>query len=85
MKAGSYKPTAKDSEGATVTDARDATYVLPDGIVLYGGFSGTETGADLGAVLSARDISRIHSANATIIEGDIGTLRTEMIRIMTTT
>ena len=78
LKAGTYTPTAKDSEGATVTDARDATYVLPDSVVLYGGFAGTETGADLGAVLSARGMSLIHSTNATTIEGDIGTMRTEM-------
>ena len=78
LKAGTYTPTVKDSEGATVTDAREATYVLPDGVSLYGGFAGTETGADLGAVLSARGMSLIHSTNATTIEGDIGTMRTEM-------
>ena len=76
VKKGSYTPVM--ASGVVASDARDGTYVLPDGVVIYGGFAGTETGADAAAIVKAREIPRIHSTNATIIEGDIGTLRTEM-------
>ena len=74
---GSYTPAAKDKDGMVITDIREATYALSDRIILYGGFAGTETGADAAAVLAAREMSLIHSTNATTIEGDIGALRTE--------
>ena len=71
---GSYTPTAKKADGMDVAmgQERDATYVLPSGIVLYGGFAGTET------THTARVMDEIHDDNATIIEGDIGTMRTNM-------
>ena len=73
LMSGSYTPTAKKSDGMAVGDGeeRDATYILPSGITLYGGFAGTE------ASHTARDMDEIHDDNATTIEGDIGTMRTE--------
>ena len=73
LMSGSYTPTAKKSDGMAVAmgEERDATYVLPSGITIYGGFAGTE------ASHTARDMDEIHDDNATIIEGDIGTMRTE--------
>ena len=64
MKAGSYTPTM--SGGVVAGDPRDATYVLPDNLMIYGGFAGTETS------LAARDMTLIATTNATIIEGNIG-------------
>ncbi len=52
---GTYKPTAG-------TD-RAASFVLKDGVALYGGFAGTET------ALSQRDL--VH--DTTVLSGDIGT------------
>ena len=73
LMSGSYTPTAKDEDGMAVAmgEERDATYILPNGVPLYGGFAGTETSH------TARDMDEIHDDNATIIEGDIGTMRTE--------
>ena len=71
LRAGVYTPTATDSEGIAVIDARDATYVLPDGIKIYGGFVGTETES------ASREMSFLHTTNATVIEGDRGTMQTE--------
>ena len=66
LRAGVYTPTAKNSDGNAVTRPRNATYTLPDGIKIYGGFAGTETEA------AGREMSLLHTTNATIIEGDIG-------------
>ncbi len=51
---GTYYPT-------TDTD-RDASFNLVEGVTLYGGFAGTESGLD----------ERDHEANETILSGDIG-------------
>ncbi|MGE6220952.1 T9SS type A sorting domain-containing protein [Nubsella zeaxanthinifaciens] len=59
--AGTYKPTI--APGSSTTD-RDKTFLLKQGVSVYGGFVGTE------AVLSARDLA----ANLTILSGDIGTV-----------
>lgn len=53
--AGTYKPTA--------TTDRTISFVLEDGVGIYGGFAGTET------ALSQRN----PAANVTILSGDIGT------------
>ena len=54
VKAGTYKPT-KDNN-------RAATFYLPSGVKIYGGFAGTETD------LSQRNIAR----NMTTLSGDLG-------------
>ena len=74
LMSGSYTPTEKEADGTAVGmgEERDATYVLPSGIFIYGGFAGTETGSDAAAVLAARALASI-ATNETIIEGDIGT------------
>ena len=72
VKKGSYTPTAKTVNGPPPTDPRDATYLLPNEITIYGGFAGTETSPE------GRDMTLIATTNATIIEGDIGTMRTAM-------
>src|SRR5258706_9775856 len=54
--AGMYKPTAGID--------RTATFTLKNGVVIYGGFAGTET------LLTQRN----PAGNATILSGDIGTL-----------
>ena len=77
LMSGSYTPT--DSAGMTPADPRNATYVLPSGIMIYGGFAGTETGANAAAVLAVRALASIATTNETIIEGDIGTMRTSML------
>ncbi len=56
IKAGTYKPT-------TETD-RTVSFVLKDGVALYGGFGGSEEGRD----------ERDWQENVTILSGDIGTL-----------
>ena len=81
LRAGAYTPTTKDSEGAVTTFPRNATYVLPDGITIYGGFAGTETGADAAAVLAAREVSLLHSTNATTIEGNIGSMMSNIVNV----
>ena len=55
VKAGTYKPTSG-------TD-RAATFDIPAGVGVYGGFAGTETS------LAERDLS---AGNKTILSGDIG-------------
>jgi len=56
--AGTYKPTVLTD----TADPRSTTFILNNGVALYGGFAGTET------LLSQRD----WISNVTILSGDIG-------------
>ena len=56
MARGTYSP------GTT----RASTYDLPNGIVIYGGFAGTETS------LPQRDLSLVATTNRTLIDGSLG-------------
>ncbi len=62
---GTYKPTADGSGNTTPTDPRDKTFVLKDGVKLYGSFAGTET------TLSERTPA-VMAANPAILSGDFG-------------
>jgi uncharacterized repeat protein (TIGR01451 family)/CSLREA domain-containing protein len=57
--AGTYTPTLQTDPA----DPRSATFSLPHGVALYGGFAGTETSRD----------ERDWQHNLTILSGDIGT------------
>lgn len=59
--AGTYKPGSLPGGTGTI-GARDAAFVLKEGVKIYGGFNGTET------ALSQRNVA----ANITILSGDIG-------------
>jgi hypothetical protein len=59
--AGTYKPSKDINGSATPDDARTKTFILKNGVKLYGGFAGTE------AVLTSRNVA----ANPTILSGDI--------------
>src|SRR5688500_4973298 len=62
VKQGVYKPTTLiDVNGAGGAEAREATFQIPDGVALYGGFAGTEATRD----------ERNWEANLTILSGDI--------------
>lgn len=62
VKKGVYKPTAlHDVNGSGATEAREATFKIPSGVALYGGFAGTE------ATRSQRNFQ----TNITILSGDI--------------
>ena len=60
--AGTYKPDRDSLGNLTPADNRNKTFVLKNGVALYGGFVGTET------ILTQRNVA----ANATILSGDIG-------------
>ncbi len=62
--AGTYKPDRDSLGNLTPADNRNKTFVLKNGVALYGGFVGTET------TLTQRNVA----ANATILSGDIGIL-----------
>jgi hypothetical protein len=59
---GTYTPSAYPSGCNGCSFSRDYTFLLKDGMKLYGGFNGTET------QLSQRNIS----SNPTVLTGDIG-------------
>lgn len=59
--AGTYKPTLDPFANATPTDPREKTFLIKDGVKIYGGFLGTET--QLG--------QRVAYAYTTILSGDI--------------
>jgi len=61
--AGTYKPSAYPLGCSGCSSPRDYTFLLKDGVKLYGGFAGTET------MLSERNLG----SNTTILSGDIGT------------
>jgi predicted outer membrane repeat protein len=63
--AGAYSPTRESDPN--VADPRSVTFLIPDGVELYGGFAGTEAPIDQTA-LDARDLE----TNASILNGDIG-------------
>lgn len=62
--AGTYKPSANASGMTNPTDSRTKTFLIKDGLKLYGGFSGTETTID----------QRNWKTNITILSGDIGNI-----------
>lgn len=62
VKAGTYNPTDYPTTG--LTNGRDKTIYVKDGILLYGGFAGTE------ATFNQRNTS----TNTTTLSGDIGAL-----------
>lgn len=74
MAGGTYKPhyrrAAAGHPGASVVDQRLSSFVIPEGVNIYGGFSGTEEIASAG-------ITEIPAADGTITVaagGDINTL-----------
>ncbi len=70
---GTYKPSQQYNftTGATSTgDLRAASFKIPEGVEIYGGFDGSENERNFSqAQLDARDLV----ANQTILSGDIGT------------
>ncbi|AYQ33527.1 T9SS C-terminal target domain-containing protein [Runella sp. SP2] len=60
--SGTYKPTADASGNTAPANARTKTFVMKNGVAIYGGFNGTET------ELSQRN----WRTNATILSGNIG-------------
>ncbi|MEM6299130.1 MAG: hypothetical protein AAF740_10635, partial [Bacteroidota bacterium] len=70
---GTYYPSTQYdfNTGNVITgDPRAASFKIPSGVQVYGGFSGNETGAIDQAVLDARDFD----TNETVLSGDIGVL-----------
>ena len=62
VKQGVYKPgTLVDVNGTGGTEAREATFQIPSGVALYGGFTGLEISRD----------ARNPSVNLTILSGDL--------------
>ncbi|MEM6297146.1 MAG: BspA family leucine-rich repeat surface protein, partial [Bacteroidota bacterium] len=71
--AGTYTPIQQYdfSTGAVSTgDVRNASFKIPDGVEVSGGFAAASTGTVGTAEIAARDLT----ANETILSGDIGTL-----------
>ncbi len=64
VKAGTYRPTRDINGSTSPADPRSKTFLLKSGVLIYGGFDGTET------MLSERDIA----SNLTTLTGDIGTI-----------
>ncbi|MBS1643488.1 MAG: hypothetical protein JST36_00485 [Bacteroidetes bacterium] len=65
---GIYMPSLPASGSST--DSRDVTFKLKSGVLIFGGFAGSEIG------LSARksDSTSLHVTNASILSGDIGAI-----------
>lgn len=59
--AGTYKPSAYPTGCTGCSSNRDFTFLLLNGVKMYGGFAGTET-----------NISQRNSENPSILSGDIG-------------
>lgn len=74
MAGGTYKPhyrrTAAGDPGASVVDQRLSSFVIPQGVNIYGGFSGTEEIASEGIT----DIPAADSTITVVAGGDINTL-----------
>ncbi|WP_028788992.1 T9SS type A sorting domain-containing protein [Terrimonas ferruginea] len=66
IKAGNYLPTHDPFGSATPANNRDKTFMLKEGVRIYGGFAGTET------LLSQRN----WITNVTTLSGDLGTVGT---------
>ena len=64
MAAGTYKPSVDNSGNPSPADERTKTFQLIEGVLVFGGFAGTET------MLIERDLT----TNKTILSGDIGTV-----------
>ena len=64
VQAGTYFPSQDPYQNASPANARTKTFLLKDGVRLFGGFSGTET------LFSQRNVS----ANVTTLSGDLGIL-----------
>ncbi|MCR9098419.1 MAG: right-handed parallel beta-helix repeat-containing protein [bacterium] len=65
--AGTYRPSAHPAGCTSCATNRDYTFLLPDGVAVYGGFAGTENPATFN--LASRDFN----THETILSGDIGT------------
>jgi hypothetical protein len=59
--AGVYKPTVQVDVNAGGPDTREVTFQIPDGVLVYGGFAGTEILRD----------ERNWQTNLTVLSGDI--------------
>ena len=71
VKTGTYSPTTLIAEG----DTKNASFIIREGVQLYGGFSGTETSLDE-RVKSANATYRSYGwafANETVLTGDLST------------
>ncbi|WP_338765669.1 choice-of-anchor D domain-containing protein [Bernardetia sp. ABR2-2B] len=70
---GTYKPTQQynfTTGNTTTSNIRNVSFKIPEGVEVYGGFLGTETGTITQAILDARNFT----TNTTILSGDIGTI-----------
>jgi hypothetical protein len=63
---GTYHPSTTPTTPPS-GNARDRTFLLPDGVKIFGGFAGTEAGL----ANRANDSLSLHVTNATVLSGDI--------------
>ncbi len=66
--SGTYKPSVA-ADGSS-PNSRDRAFVIPGGIHIFGGFTGTESNL----AERNRDSATLHGTNATILSGDIGAI-----------
>ncbi len=66
--AGTYKPIYDEFYNACGANARDKTFLIPNGVKIYGGFAGTENNI---AQANPTD-------NPTILSGDIGVVNNQL-------
>jgi Secretion system C-terminal sorting domain len=66
--AGTYKPIYDEFYNACGGNAKDKTFLIPNGVKLYGGFAGTENNI----------IQTNPTANPTILSGDIGVVNNQL-------
>lgn len=66
IKSGTYYPTQDAAGNISPANNRDKTFLLKEGVKMYGGFAGTET------LLSQRN----YKTNISILSGDLGTVNT---------